>query len=73
MYVERQVYKNAKMFITASCLCYIFDQAWTWFQSTVMKKQLSMTDNSCDNLTSLMRNLEGSDQTALYSRTRRAI
>ena len=37
------------MFITASCLCFIFDQAWTWLQSPVMKKQLSMTDNSCDN------------------------
>ena len=42
------------MFITASCLCFIFDQAWTWFQSPVMKKQLSMTWETKRTVTKLL-------------------
>ena len=42
------------MFITASCLCFIFDQAWTWFQSPVMKKQLPMTWETWRAVTKLL-------------------
>ena len=55
MYVERQVYKNAKTHnVHHRCLCFIFDQAWTWFQSPVMKKQLSMTWETWRTVTKLL-------------------
>lgn len=69
MYVERQVYhwKCENSHCLSPLLVFYFWSSLNLISESSHEKTVVMTENSCDNLISLMRNLEGSDQTDLYS------